>query len=59
VLQLLDDLAYHAEAKICFYASDMIMSIHLDASNLLEEKARSQTCGHFFMGWLPKDDSPI
>ncbi len=29
--QLLDYLAYHADAKVCFYASDLIMNIHLDA----------------------------
>jgi hypothetical protein len=57
--QLLDYLACHADAKVRFYASDMIMKIHLDALYLLEGKARSQTCGHFFMGWLPKDDAPI
>jgi hypothetical protein len=58
-MQLLDYLAYHADAKVCFYASDMIMNIHLDASYLSEGKAPSQTCGHFFMGWLPTDDEPI
>ncbi len=40
-LQLLNYFAYHAEAKVCFYASDMIMNIHLDASYLSEGKARS------------------
>jgi hypothetical protein len=39
--QLLDYLAFHANAKIWFYASDMIMNIHLDTSYLSEEKARS------------------
>jgi hypothetical protein len=37
----------------------MIMNIHLDALYLSEGKACSQTCGHFFMGWLPKDDTSI
>jgi hypothetical protein len=37
----------------------MIMNIHLDASYFSKGKARNQTCGHFFMGWLPKDDEPI
>jgi hypothetical protein len=58
-MQLLDCLAYHADSKVCFYASDMIMNIHLDVSYLSKEKAHSQTCGHFFMGWLPTDDEPI
>jgi hypothetical protein len=54
--QLLDHLAYHADAKVRFYASDMIMNIHSDASYLFKGKARSRTCGHFFMGWLLTDD---
>ena len=57
--QLLDYLAYHSEAKICFYASDMIMNIHSGASYLSEGRARSRTCGHFFMRWLPRDGDPI
>ncbi len=58
-VQMLDYLATHADAKIRFYASDMIMNIHSDASYLLESKARSRACGHFFMGWAPVDDQPI
>ncbi len=57
--QLLNYLDYHADAKVCFYAPDMIMNIHLDALYLSEGKAHSQTCGHFFMGWMPQDDAPI
>ncbi len=48
--QLLDYLSGHVDAKVCFQASDMILNIHSDASYLLEAKARSRTCGHFFMG---------
>jgi hypothetical protein len=40
-LQLLDYLAHHAKAKVHFYASDMIMNIHLDASYLSKGRARS------------------
>jgi hypothetical protein len=57
--QLLDYLAGHADAKVCYHASDMIMKIHSDVSYLSEETARSRACGHFFLGWLPKDDEPI
>ena len=57
--QLLDYLATNVEAKIRFYASDMVMNVHSDASYLSESKARSRTCGHFFMGWKPVDDAPI
>jgi hypothetical protein len=56
---MLDYLAHNADAKVRFCASDMIMNIHLDASYLSEAKPCSQTCGHFFMGWMPKDGNPI
>jgi hypothetical protein len=58
-VQLLDYLAHHSDAKVRFYASDMVMNIHSDASYLSEGKARSQTWGHFFMGWMPKDGDSI
>ena len=58
-VQLLDYLAYHSDAKVRFYASDMVMNIHSDASYLSEGKAQSRTCGHFFMGWVPVDGAPI
>jgi hypothetical protein len=57
--QLLDYLATNATAKVRFHRSDMIMNVHSDASYLLESKARSRTCGHFFMGWTPVDDEPL
>ncbi len=57
--QMLDYLAHNAKAKVRFCTSDMIMNIHLDASYHSEAKARSGTCGHFFMGWMPKDGDPI
>jgi hypothetical protein len=50
--QLLDYLAYHADVKVCFYASNMIMNIYSDASYLPKGATRSQTCRHFFMGWI-------
>jgi hypothetical protein len=37
----------------------MIMNIHSDASYFSNERTRSRTCGHFFMGWLPQDGAPI
>jgi hypothetical protein len=58
-VQLLNYLAMHADTKIRFYASDMIMNIHSDASYLLESKACSRACGHFFMGWKPIVGEPI
>ncbi len=35
------------------------MNIHSDASCLSETEARSRACGHFFMGWMPKNGGPI
>jgi hypothetical protein len=57
--QLLDYLATNADTTIRFKASDMIMNVHSDASYLSESNACSRACGHFFMGWSPKDGDPI
>jgi hypothetical protein len=57
--QLLDYLSGQSEAKIRFIALDMIFNIHSDATYLSETKARSRACGHFFLGWMPKDGEPI
>jgi len=57
--QFLDYLAKYPDAIIRFPASDMIMNIHFDASNLSESGARSRACGNFFIGWTPKDGDPI
>ncbi len=57
--QLLDYLATHPNATIRFRASDMVLNVHLDASYLSETNAHSRACGHFFMGWSPKDGDPI
>ncbi len=54
---ILDYLASNSEAKVRYYASDMIMNIHLDASYLSETKLRSRACEHFFMGWMSKTES--
>ncbi len=35
------------------------MNTPLDASYLSEAKVHSRSCGHFFMGWMPKDNEPI
>jgi hypothetical protein len=58
-IQLLDYLASNSEAKVRFHASDMIMNLHLDVLYLSKTKARSQTCGHFFMGWMLTNGEPI
>jgi hypothetical protein len=58
-MQLLDYLASNSKAKVRFYASGMIMNIHLDTSYLSETSVRSRACRHFFMGWMPKNREPI
>ena len=57
--QLLDYLATNPEATIRYYASDMILNIHSDASYLSERNARSRAAGHHFLGWLPNANDPI
>ena len=52
-------LATNPDAKVCFNASVMMMNFHSDASYLSKTKLRSWSCGHFFMGWMPKNDKPI
>jgi hypothetical protein len=37
----------------------MILIIHSDALCLSKSEARSQACGHFFMGWMPNNGNPI
>ncbi len=57
--QLLDYLLGHVDAKVQFPALDMVLNIHSDASCLLEANTRSRACGHFFMGWMPKNGESI
>ena len=48
--QLMDYLATHLNATVRFHASNMILSIHSDASYFSKANAHSQARGHFFMG---------
>ena len=57
--QLLDYLATNPTVTIWYYASDMILNIHLDALYLSERNARSRAASHFFLGWLPKSNELI
>jgi hypothetical protein len=59
VNHMLDYCATHPDATIRFRASDMILNIHSDASYLNAPEARSRVGGHFFLGWLPRDNLPI
>jgi hypothetical protein len=57
--QLLDYLLHNADVDIGFHAYDMILNIHSNASYLSGAQAQSRACGHFFMGWMPKNGEPI
>jgi len=55
----LDYMATHPNAKIRYYASQMILNVHSDASYLSAPNARSRAAGYFFLGNLPRADKPI
>jgi hypothetical protein len=57
--QFLDYMWTHPDAKIRYYASDMILNVHSDASYLSVPNARSRAAGIFFLGSLPHPDKPI
>ena len=57
--KFLDYMAWHPDAIVRFYASDMILNIHSDASYLTAPKSRSRAGGHFFLGSLPVGGQPI
>ncbi len=57
--QLIDYLATHPNMTVQFYASDMILNVHFDASYLSKANAHSCMCGHFFMGWKLDATRPI
>jgi hypothetical protein len=57
--QLLYYLATHPDAKIRFQASDMILHINSDASNLLVSKARSRLGGLFYLGYNPPNQDKL
>jgi hypothetical protein len=59
VKQLLDYMHSNPAAVIRFYASDMILNVHSDASYLSAGKGRSRAGGYFFLGSLPIDHEPI
>ena len=57
--QFLDYMATHPNVTIHYYASDMILNVHSDASYLSVPNARSRAAGIFFLGSLPQPDKPI
>ena len=59
VKQLLDHLTTLPNAKVRFYASNMVLNIHSDASYLSEPGAKSRAAGVYFMGDVPQDGKLI
>ena len=59
VSQLLDCLATNPKAKVCFYASRMLLNTHSDFSYLSESRACSCVSGDFFLGDTPIKGQPI
>jgi len=59
VEQMLDYLATHPDTIVRYYASDMVLNIHSDASYLSELQARSRIAGYYFLGSKPKNNKPI
>lgn len=59
VHQLLDYTAINSNAVVRFYASDIILNMHSDASYLSTGKGRSRAGGCFFLGSLPRDNKAI
>ena len=57
--QLFGYLTMHPRATIRYYASDMILKIHSDASYLSEVYTRSRTAGNVFLGSVPSKYEPI
>ena len=56
---MLDYASTNPEATIRYYASNMILKIHSDASYLDEANAKSSYGGYFFLGWTQNDSDPL
>jgi hypothetical protein len=59
VIELLNYCNTHPETKIRYHASDMILDIHIDASYLSENEAKSRSGGFLFMGSNNKTDKKL
>ena len=52
-------LATYTDDKMRYYASDMVLKIHLGASYASEKGARIRAAGHFFLGWMTLNNALI
>ena len=55
----LEYLATHPNAKLQYYASDMVLNIHSDASYASERGAKIRAAGHYLLGWVPHNNEQI
>ena len=58
VNMFLDYMASNSDAEIWYYASNMVLNVHLDTSYMTSSKSRSRSGGHLFLGSLPIDGCP-
>jgi hypothetical protein len=56
VIKLLNYCNTHPDTKIRYYASEMILHIHSNASYLSENETKSRAGGFFYMGNDNKND---
>ncbi len=47
--QLLNYVATHLNAGICYKACNMILAVHIDTSYLLEQNSKSRASAHFYL----------
>jgi hypothetical protein len=47
--QLLDYVATHLNASICYKACNMILAVHTNASYLLEQNCKNRASAHFYL----------
>ena len=59
IQQLLDYMATNPNTVIRFYASDMILNLHSDASYLSAGQKRSRDGGYFFLDSIQRDNREI
>ena len=52
-------MANNPNAIVRFYASDIILNLHSDASYLSAGQGRSRVGGYFFLGSIPRDNQGV
>ena len=52
-------MASNSDALVRFYASDMVLNCHSDASYLTATRGQSIAGGYFFLGSIPRNGCPI